>query len=256
MPLTLVHPVAALPLQRLGLPVAGLVVGSMVPDVEYMLRLMPVSRVSHTPLGLATFCLPVGLLVLALWELVWRRPLCAAVGLAPRPARVAMPPAGRLIGLGLAVLAGATTHVLWDSFTHSHGWMVRHLALLSMPLVDTRWGPVALCRVLQHASSLLGFMVLALIAVRRGWRVPGFTSIARRMGLVAAGVSAAAGLLYGLLRAGPPVDVRAVQRLAGFGAVGFFTMGAVAVTAMCLAWHFFLKRFERSPVYMSGGLKE
>ncbi|MEI8352809.1 MAG: DUF4184 family protein, partial [bacterium] len=40
-------------------------------------------------------------------------------------------PFNRLAILGTAVLVGALTHLLWDSFTHQDGWWVQQSAVLS-----------------------------------------------------------------------------------------------------------------------------
>ncbi len=263
MPLTLVHPVAALPLRRLGLPVSALVIGSMTPDVEYMLRMMPVSCVSHTAWGLVIFCVPVGLLALWLLARVWRAPVLSLLGFDREGGRgrcgvtaSALQSAGGLAVLCLALLAGAVTHVLWDSFTHSYGRMVERYDVLAIPFAGTRGGGIPLYRVLQHASTVLGFLILALMAVRRRDRIPPIPRRAWRVAGTVLGASAVAGLAYGVMQAGPLVDFRAAQRMAGFGAVGFFTFATMAGTALSLGWHIWLKRFGPPPVYMSGGLKE
>jgi hypothetical protein len=46
--MTLAHPVAVLPLRRFGLPMAAMVIGSMVPDVPLFLRWSSGYQVSHS----------------------------------------------------------------------------------------------------------------------------------------------------------------------------------------------------------------
>ena len=147
-PFTASHPAAVLPFVRRGHWVtAGLVSGSVAPDVP-----------SFVPLGLSprpdppararscgrTACSPIGVL-LAWWVLL--RP-----GLAPLwPAAAARcGPSGWRAARGLAPAAaahvaaagwpavrscvGLATHLLWDSFTHADGFVVRRLGGAVRPM--------------------------------------------------------------------------------------------------------------------------
>ena len=128
MPFTLSHPVAAVPLKRLGFSLSGLVVGSMSPDFIYILKLAPKIGYTHTLPGLFTFCLPASWVVLWLYQML-KQPLASLVpGLVPEPMPAAV---GRerlkRFGLtSLSILAGACTHIVWDGFTHETGWMVAY----------------------------------------------------------------------------------------------------------------------------------
>src|SRR5436190_1116980 len=118
MPYTLAHPAAILPLRRFHwLSSLGLVVGAMSPDFEHVLRVTPVSRYSHTLMGLLWFCLPVGLLVMWAYRFLWRVPLSKFF---PQPIETST-----LWKDGLSVLIGALTHITWDSFTHRQGLGVK-----------------------------------------------------------------------------------------------------------------------------------
>jgi len=65
MPFTFSHPAIVLPLtfKRLKLSATALIIGSMVPDFEYFIRMTDHSRYSHTIAGLFWFDLPMGLLI-------------------------------------------------------------------------------------------------------------------------------------------------------------------------------------------------
>ena len=172
MPATFAHPIAAIPLARGPLPLSALVVGTMAPDFEYLFRLSPSSTISHTLPGLFTFCLPIGIVVLWLWHRFFKG---ALVQLLPGPhyqalahlcGRFPFGPASRLLLIGGCVLLGAATHLLWDSFTHSFGWAVGELALLSTPLLETSHGTLRLYKVLQHGSTLVSSALLLALYVR------------------------------------------------------------------------------------------
>jgi hypothetical protein len=61
------------------------------------------------------------------------------------------------LGVALAILIGAWSHVLWDSFTHSRGWIVRHVPLLQRRLFGSG---IPAYKGLQYLSSVLGLCVL------------------------------------------------------------------------------------------------
>lgn len=161
MPFTPAHAAAAWPARRVlaRLPLSALIIGTLSPDFEYFLRLAPITRWAHTPVGVVFFCIPVSIVV---W-LVFRRLI--------RPALIDLLPPGLAGGLGspstawvwaiVAVSLGAVTHVAWDSFTHQHDWAVTAWPLLQTE-VAPRWLPgLRWYRLLQHLSTAGGFLVLA-----------------------------------------------------------------------------------------------
>ena len=79
-PLTIAHPVAAIPLRRplgrMGV-LAALVIGSITPDVPLFLPLPLGRNATHSAIGLLWFCLPVGVLAYLLYDRVLDRPLRA-----------------------------------------------------------------------------------------------------------------------------------------------------------------------------------
>ena len=167
MPFTLAHPAAVLPLRRTRLPFSALVVGSMSPDFEYLLRLSPTSVVSHTPLGLVSFCVPASLVVLGLFHELWLPALRVLCGREVRPAGAGVPQRSPLVlargflVMIVAILVGALTHLIWDAFTHEHGWAVARMPLLVRTVFETRWGGVRVYKLLQHGSTLAGMGLLA-----------------------------------------------------------------------------------------------
>ena len=168
MPVTPAHAALALPLSRVApaLPLAPLVIGTLSPDFEYLLRLSPTGRFAHSLIGLVLFCVPVSLLAWGMWRAIVRPAFVRLLppGMAAMmsvSARAAPGSVAALAGLGaLAALLGALTHVAWDDFTHANGWAVAHLpalreeASLGWPL-GVRWYGV-----LQHASSVVGMAVV------------------------------------------------------------------------------------------------
>ncbi len=168
MPFTLAHPAAVLPLRYLrSLRTAPLFVGAIVPDLPYYVpfvggRAMSVSTHSFT--GSYLLDLPLGIVTLACLVLL-REPLTVLL-----PARArwlclnALEPFRRSPAQWLlavpAILLGAWTHVLWDSFTHGEGWAVRHVAELTH-LVQIGWYRVYTYHILQYISSVVGLAIVA-----------------------------------------------------------------------------------------------
>ena len=190
MPATFAHPIAVLPLSRRPLVFSALVVGSLAPDFEYLLRLAPRSTVGHTVLGLFTFCLPLGLAVVWFWHAFLKVPLLELLpdrhyrALLPLSHPFSLTPALRFGVVALSVLLGAATHVGWDAFTHSNGWAVLEFPLLSTPVLHTPFGTLRMFKLLQHGSTLLGS--LGLIAFYFRWLGrQGGSSLARTSSLSA-----------------------------------------------------------------------
>jgi hypothetical protein len=140
----------------------------MSPDFEYFLRLTPQGRFGHTLPGLVVFTLPLALAVLWLFH---RSAKFAVMKLLPTCIQQRLICANdfpfgnarRFALLVLSVLAGALTHIVWDSFTHRQSWLVDHWPLLRQTVVIS-WitpRPLLVWHVLQHVSTLVGMGILA-----------------------------------------------------------------------------------------------
>ena len=169
MPWTLSHPAAVLPLRRFTpepLDFAALVVGSTTPDVGYYIGNFNLANFAHTLAGSFVACLPSGVIILLVFYL-FCRPISYAL---PSPHRqVLLPlcpgfPVGltRWIIILFSLLLGAWTHNFWDAFTHEHGWFVDRIPWLQRPVVHLPSTTVHVYLVLQEASTVTGFAIVAL----------------------------------------------------------------------------------------------
>jgi len=167
MPFTLAHPAAILPLRGVRyLRTVPLIIGALVPDLHYYLPWMFARFMAdtHSFAGSLTTDLFSGYLILVvIWLL--RRPLTALLSARARwLCLAALAPFSRdrreWMFAPLAIVLGIWTHLLWDAFTHSEGWFVRRVAVLSAPLST---GPYSstVYHVLQYLSSVFGLIVLA-----------------------------------------------------------------------------------------------
>jgi hypothetical protein len=184
MPFTPSHAVVALPFVRTPLVPAAVAVGAMAPDLPLFVRASPLGYGrTHDPAWIAaTVLLALGLL------LVWRCVLRPAVReLAPAPLGDRLPAewdAGAAAALRstftqshgggrgersarrspvlpvlllLASLAvGVASHIAWDLFTHEGRW-----GTTAFPALEAGWGPLPGYKWLQHGSSVVGLVILA-----------------------------------------------------------------------------------------------
>jgi hypothetical protein len=172
------HAAAILPLYsaapRFFHPTA-LVIGSCAPDFAYLLKVD--GALSHHLPGVFVFCLPLGLIAF-LW----------AEGLAMPALRKALPLVGgvdlsRLVttrglalgwagwlGVVVALLAGALTHLLWDGFTHATLWPAS--AFYRSVTFDIFGYRLSLTRLLQHLSSAAGLAIFVAYLARCYPRLP------------------------------------------------------------------------------------
>ena len=233
MPMTLAHPAAVLPLRRYGMPMAALVIGSMIPDVPVFLGWTRAYRVSHSALGVVSVDLVGALVLLWGWNAFGRD---ALVDLAPDRVRARLAARHRLSRrqwqwAPAAAVLGSVTHLVWDSFTHPGRWGVLHLAVLRADL-----GPLPAFRWAQYTSGAIGLgVVLWAVAADLRSRPP--TQRQRERVLPAAllplvlGATAAYGLVAGL------ADLREGLHAVAFTGVvqGVVAVGA-GTGATCLAW--------------------
>lgn len=169
MPVTFVHPLAALPFRRIGLPTAGLVAGALAPDLAYVLPIEVPRYMRHNIVGVFAFATPVAVIGLWLHYTFVARALEALTSprLAGTEPRFRFWPAKRLAALVAAAVVGAATHVFIDEWTHYYGWVAKALPVLRDPLPLPWPEPLPGYKALQYGLSGIGTVVLAWIS--RGW---------------------------------------------------------------------------------------
>jgi hypothetical protein len=245
MPFTLAHPAAAIPLARpLGRAgvMPALVVGAMIPDFAYFRPFLTVGSRSHTLAGLFLFCVPVGVVVFVLFRFLLARPLLALLpeGVRSRVRLGGVAPAAMVVSL----LAGAVTHILWDSFTHDGSPMVRAIPMLQRQLFTIDGYTVHLYRLLQHVSTVIGVTLILAWLVRWYRRTPPGVEVAPMPGnlrLVAVCAillgAAVSGIRGGLGEIDGPGIVMGIRSFAGGVVIAGFSTFAVLITAYAVAWH-------------------
>jgi len=169
-PFTPSHAIVALPFALTPLPAGAVAIGAMAPDLPLFFPWATSYEQTHGFPSLLGVSLPLALVLYALWRLAIR-PAASAL-LLPEALRARMPwawdrtprpvhPVRSAALVVVAALIGVVTHVVWDLFTHP-----RRLGSEWIPALGERWGPTVGTTWLQHGSSVLGLVVLAIWAVR------------------------------------------------------------------------------------------
>jgi len=241
MPFTLAHSAAALPFRRFRLVPSALVIGTFAPDFEYFLHFSRTGRFGHTLLGSFVLTLPVALCVLWIFHAFVKVPVVLLLpqGIQRRldnhlyEFRFRGVKRFRLIVS--SILLGIGTHVLWDSFTHSHTWLYAHWSILRQPLLLPIVGQIPCYKLLQHASSIIGIVMLTAWFVH--WYqhtepsalIPGKSPSPARKVAILAGVmtiALAGALAWAFTIVGAPTSPPTFKKF----------VGQAIVTAIALAW--------------------
>ncbi|MFD3001804.1 DUF4184 family protein [Pontibacter toksunensis] len=175
MPFTFAHPAAVLPFKYLPkrcTSLTGLVIGSMAPDFEKFLSMEGGNSYSHTWGAIFWFCLPLGIMLSFVFHLVVRDPLIDNLPgfMRRRVARFKKLDwkvhfTEHYFIIITSIIIGATTHIIWDGFTHKNGPGENQLALLGEHTSLSVFS-VPLFYFLNLLSSAIG-VVVVLYAIMR-----------------------------------------------------------------------------------------
>jgi hypothetical protein len=172
MSFTFSHPALILPLAYLParwFSISGLVIGSMVPDFEFFLRMNVQSTYSHTFPGLFLFNLPLGILIAFIYHNIVRDSLFDNLPFLLK---------SRLSGfkqfnwnsyfkknwmvIFISLLVGATSHIIWDSFTHWYGYFVKIIPVLRFK-IEFFGMQMPVFMILQHLGTIIGGLVILFV---------------------------------------------------------------------------------------------
>jgi uncharacterized protein DUF4184 len=233
-PFTISHAAAVLPLQKTRLPLAALMIGSMSPDFAYFLPGDPDRIFTHSFAGLFWFCWPVSLVAWGLFVRVLEQPTFA---LLPENWRARFAASDRefsfraLALTSLAILVGAITHLIWDSFTHRGTGVVGALPGLHAIAFYFHGWPIRWFVVLQHLSSVIGMLILMIWL----WRLPAihtrtqtFPWISHSTRVRAASILIASSLAFAVTRYALNLDTWFARRL--------FHLAIGGMTGWIVAW--------------------
>ena len=160
MPFTVSHAAAVLPLQRLGLPLTALMIGSMAPDFGYFFAPDASRQLTHSLSGLFIFALPAGLFVWLFYVAILEKATITLLSdrWHTRFAHTDAITPSLIARSCVAILIGAFTHLVWDNFTHRFTWSSRHFPFLTGPTPGFGWMPIY--HFLHGLSSVVGLVIL------------------------------------------------------------------------------------------------
>jgi hypothetical protein len=165
-PFTVSHAAAVLPLQRFGLPLTALMIGSMAPDFGYFFSPDMSRHLTHSLPGLIMFALPVGLVVWLFYVAILEKATITLLSdrWHTRFAHTERITTSLIARACVAILIGAVTHLVWDNFTHRFTWSSRHFPILLEPVPGFGWMPIY--HFLHGLSSVVGLVILWIWAHR------------------------------------------------------------------------------------------
>jgi uncharacterized protein DUF4184 len=245
MPFTVSHAAAVLPLQQIGkykLPLTALMVGSMAPDFGYFFSHEANRALTHSAVGLFIFALPAGLLVWFFYVAILEKATITLLSdhWHARFAHTDSVTPPLVLRAAIAVILGAATHLLWDSFTHRGTIVMKALPMLEGPTPGLSQVPIY--HVLHFASTVVGLVILA-YWMRHLHRQPAKSQIrpykiSERARIGALWLLLAASLLVGFVQWLPYAHRRYDAQLFSL-AVGSMSGLFVAwcVVAVAMRWH-------------------
>lgn len=176
MPFTLAHAATAVPIQRTLQKhgnLSAFIISTFSPDLPYFLPLPFAASATHTPTGLFLLCLPITFVsFVAFYALI----LPGLHPLLPQQVRyrIAVPTLGAfgkrtaIIKITLSALLGATTHIVWDSFTHARAGETYGRFFTTL-LLQIGGYDLYVYKLLQHLSGLVGLFLIAWALWRWYW---------------------------------------------------------------------------------------
>lgn len=167
MPFTFSHPAVVIPLIKANIRLSStaLIVGSIIPDFEYFIRMNGESYYSHTISGLFWFDVPLAIIVCFIYHLVVRDSLFVNL---PDFLKERFSIYKKFNWTNyfkrnwaiilFSIIIGAGTHLIWDGFTHETIFYIEQADLTNM----FRIGRINLAgyKFLQMASTVIGGLVV------------------------------------------------------------------------------------------------
>lgn len=171
MPFTPTHVLAIAPLAKFSrwLPFSALAIGSMIPDLPLFFPISSYAQ-THSPTGLITVCLPMGLITFLVFQAILKVPLIALLPtwIQQRIAGVSQPrlkiSISFFLSITIATLLGAMTHIVWDAFTHDGRWGTELLPFLQETLT-VAGRSISGYKLFQYGSTMIGLPLLVILSI-------------------------------------------------------------------------------------------
>ena len=175
MPFTFSHPSIVLPLKKLSpkwFSMTGLIIGSMLPDFEYFIRMRMRSTFSHNINALWYFHLPLGILITFIFHNLIRDFLIDNLPLFFKSRFYYMRDINwndyfrkKWYVVIYSLILGTLTHLFWDNFTHWNGYFAKIFPILKN-YIYIFGVKVHYLRILQHTSTILGGLIIFIFVIK------------------------------------------------------------------------------------------
>jgi hypothetical protein len=168
MPFTLSHAAAVLPLRRLNLVWSAFIVGSMAPDLPYIVGTTNYRSLGHRFPGVIEFTIPASIFALWLFHTAIKRPATTLlpIGMQQRLrgqlGEFKFGGPARFVAILISVVVGIATHLVWDAFTHAYSWPWLRWVWLQGEVKVPVVGLTPMYMTLQYASTVIGLVALGI----------------------------------------------------------------------------------------------
>jgi hypothetical protein len=168
MPFTVSHVAAVLPLRKFNLVWSALVVGSMAPDLPYIIGTANYRSLGHQFPGIIEFTIPASLFALWLFHTALKRaaatllPIGMQQRLRGQLGEFKFGGPARFVAILFSLALGIATHVVWDAFTHPYSWPWLRWVWLQRSVKVPLLGPMPMYMALQYASTVIGLVALGI----------------------------------------------------------------------------------------------
>lgn len=169
MPFTFSHPAVVLPFWKISrkyLSFTGLIVGSMVPDFEFFLKMKTGPNVGHHFFGIFFFDIPLALILCFIFHKFLKRPLFiySPDWFGRRVTKYIdfdwpLYALRHILVVIISIIVGIITHLFFDAFTHHDGFFVERIDFFKK--IYTLMGmDIAVFSIAQVLISLIGLFIV------------------------------------------------------------------------------------------------
>jgi hypothetical protein len=170
MPFTTAHIAAILPLKKFCpqiFSISSLVIGSMIPDFEYFIRMTLYGHYGHTLNGIFIFDIPLGIILYIIFHEIVRLPSItylptyfysrfgSAAHFEWKPYFLK-----NFAKIVLSLFIGIMTHFIWDSFTHDEEYFFAKYVPILLENINVFGHNMPLHYFLQILSTFVGMIIL------------------------------------------------------------------------------------------------
>jgi len=180
LPLTLAHPAAILPFSRKSkyINFIALVIGTMSPDFEYFLNGVPSGTMGHSLSNFFIFHLPLIAVFYFIYVIFMHRTVFSYL-----PEMIQVPVVEKkkqhiilsIIVFIYSSLIGMISHIVWDAFTHVHGFVV-----LRVPLLTETIFQIPIYKILQHGGTLVGLLFILIYMMVEAKKNTNFSTVSAK----------------------------------------------------------------------------